>query len=108
MTAEILFNFYNYIKNEMVTLQVQPVSYKKVFSVKQLFSTFSVHSPSITEYRFGRPANDVNHLYETRVSLLQSKKSADFRKCLNNLILYTYVIDLAIFKYNKVLPVFLL
>ena len=30
-----------------------------VFSVKQLFSTFSVHYPSITEYRFGRPATTI-------------------------------------------------
>ena len=35
-----------------------------------MFSTFSVHYPSITEYRFGRPATDGNHLYETRVILL--------------------------------------
>ena len=30
-----------------------------VFSVKQLFSFFSVHYPSITEYRFGRPATTI-------------------------------------------------
>ena len=34
----------------------------------QLFSTFSVHYPSITEYRFGRSATDGNHLYYTPVS----------------------------------------
>jgi len=28
---------------------------------------FSVHYPSINEYRFGRPATDENHLCETRV-----------------------------------------
>ena len=32
-----------------------------------MFSTFSVHYPSITEYRFGRPTTDGNHLYETPV-----------------------------------------
>ena len=42
----------------------------------QLLSTFSVHYPSIPEYRFGRPATDGNHLYETRVtiSILNSYK----------------------------------
>ena len=34
----------------------------------QLFSTFSVHYPSITEYKFGRPATDAYHLYETPVT----------------------------------------
>ena len=32
-----------------------------------MFSTFSVHYPSITEYKFGRPATDAHHLYETPV-----------------------------------------
>ena len=33
-----------------------------------MFSTFSVHYPSITEYKFCRPATDGYHLYETPVS----------------------------------------
>ena len=32
-----------------------------------MFSTYSVHYPSITEYRFGRPATAGNPLYETPV-----------------------------------------
>ena len=35
--------------------------------MQQLFSTFSVRYPSITEYKFGRPATDGNLLYETPV-----------------------------------------
>ena len=33
-----------------------------------MFSSFSVHYPSITEYKFGRPATDAYHLYETPVT----------------------------------------
>ena len=40
---------------------------KGIFGVSQSFSTFSVHYPSITEYKFGRPATDAYHLYETPV-----------------------------------------
>jgi len=39
---------------------------KGIFGVK-IFSNFSVHYPSITEYKFGRPATDAYHLYETPV-----------------------------------------
>ena len=51
---------------------VELVSYslfhnKGIFGVK-FFSTFSVHDPSITEYKFGRPVTDAYHLYETPVT----------------------------------------
>ena len=42
------------------------MSNKRFF--RNIFSTLSAHYPSITEYRFGRPASDGNHLYETRVT----------------------------------------
>ena len=37
-----------------------------------MFSTFSVHYPSITEYKFGRPATDAYHLYETPVIIIRT------------------------------------
>ena len=56
-----------------------------------MFSTFSVHYPSITEYKFGRPATDAYHLYEAPVmlgmackikfkNLKNSKNSNNFKK----------------------------
>ena len=40
---------------------------KGIFGVT-FFSNFSVHNPSITESKFGRPATDAYHLYETPVT----------------------------------------
>ena len=59
-----------------------------------MFSTFSVHYQSITQYRFGRPATDGKLLYETcdisTVSILpKSSVSVIFNK--------NYEIDLEFF-----------
>ena len=41
--------------------------------MQQLFFTFSVRYPSITEYKFGRPATDAYHLYETPVRYIDGQ-----------------------------------
>jgi len=67
-----LFNQFNSSIWYMDTCTTNILTYS-LFHIKgifgeQLFSTFSVHYPSITEYKFGRPATYAYHLYETPVS----------------------------------------
>ena len=45
--------------------ELQPVSYKRYFRCN---NCFQLHYPSITEYKFSRPATDAYHLYETPVT----------------------------------------